>query len=140
MSGAQNMSKGGLGFKKGSLGVAAGLQIWRIEKMDVAEVDQKSFGSFFAGDCYIVMNVRNLPAFVACPRCLLTLMVDPARRPRLRSPASRTTCTTGWALSAPRYLLTETRQSCLSCCLMFVLCVCCLPLTGRAGRRRLQGR
>nr|XP_060638624.1 villin-like protein [Anolis sagrei ordinatus] len=33
-----------------------GLQIWTIEKMKMVPVPEKAYGSFFEGDCYIIVN------------------------------------------------------------------------------------
>ncbi|XP_076854303.1 gelsolin b isoform X2 [Brachyhypopomus gauderio] len=33
-----------------------GLQIWRIEKMDLVAVPEKIYGSFYTGDTYIILN------------------------------------------------------------------------------------
>jgi gelsolin len=45
------------GYNKGTAGAKPGIQVWRIEKMDVVEQDAKTHGQFFSGDCYIVMKV-----------------------------------------------------------------------------------
>ncbi|XP_063051604.1 gelsolin b [Engraulis encrasicolus] len=37
-------------------GKDAGLQVWRIEKMDLAPVPQHLQGAFFSGDAYLVLN------------------------------------------------------------------------------------
>ncbi|XP_068123506.1 advillin [Hyperolius riggenbachi] len=36
-----------------------GLIIWRIEKMDLVLVPQKAYGSFFDGDCYILLSTKK---------------------------------------------------------------------------------
>ncbi|XP_041824658.1 villin-1 [Melanotaenia boesemani] len=36
-----------------------GLQIWTINKMQMAAVPAKAFGNFFEGDCYIVLNISQ---------------------------------------------------------------------------------
>ncbi|MGH0178455.1 UNVERIFIED_CONTAM: hypothetical protein FKN15_077828 [Acipenser sinensis] len=36
-----------------------GIIIWRIEKMDLAPVPQKAYGSFFEGDCYILLSTMK---------------------------------------------------------------------------------
>ncbi|KAM4687602.1 scinderin [Discoglossus pictus] len=41
-----------------SAGQASGLQIWRIEKMDLAPVPKDLHGNFYVGDAYIVLNTR----------------------------------------------------------------------------------
>ena len=38
-----------------SAGQAAGLEVWRIEKFDMGPVDNKFHGTFYTGDCYIVL-------------------------------------------------------------------------------------
>uniref|UniRef100_A0A7N4NMP9 Villin like n=1 Tax=Sarcophilus harrisii TaxID=9305 RepID=A0A7N4NMP9_SARHA len=38
-----------------------GLQIWVIEKMKMVLVPQKAYGSFFEGDCYIILHVSRAP-------------------------------------------------------------------------------
>jgi len=47
------------GYNKATIGVKAGVQAWRIEKMEVAEVEQKTIGSFYSGDCYIVLKTTD---------------------------------------------------------------------------------
>nr|XP_033816660.1 gelsolin isoform X2 [Geotrypetes seraphini] len=37
-------------------GTAPGLQIWRIEKMDLVAVPKNLYGDFFTGDAYLVLN------------------------------------------------------------------------------------
>ncbi|XP_053324158.1 scinderin-like [Spea bombifrons] len=37
-------------------GVKHGLQIWRIEKLELAEVPENLYGSFFVGDAYVILN------------------------------------------------------------------------------------
>lgn len=41
-------------FKKA--GQKPGLQVWRIEKMDLVAVPENLYGSFYTGDTYIVLN------------------------------------------------------------------------------------
>ncbi|KAM6398335.1 villin-1 [Pluvialis apricaria] len=36
-----------------------GLQIWRIEKMEMVPVPTKSYGNFYEGDCYVVLSTRK---------------------------------------------------------------------------------
>ncbi|XP_063285337.1 villin-1 [Pelobates fuscus] len=36
-----------------------GLQIWRIESMDMVPVPEKSFGNFFDGDCYVLLKTHK---------------------------------------------------------------------------------
>ncbi|KAM5270985.1 villin-1 [Hipposideros larvatus] len=45
---------------KGSLNITSpGLQIWRIEAMQMVPVPPSTFGSFFDGDCYIVLAIHK---------------------------------------------------------------------------------
>ncbi|XP_007451478.1 PREDICTED: villin-1 [Lipotes vexillifer] len=45
---------------KGSLNVTTpGVQIWRIEAMQMVPVPSSTFGSFFDGDCYIVLAIHK---------------------------------------------------------------------------------
>lgn len=37
-------------------GQDAGLQVWRIEKMDLAPVPKHLYGCFFNGDAYLILN------------------------------------------------------------------------------------
>ncbi|KAG2470044.1 GELS protein, partial [Polypterus senegalus] len=37
-------------------GQKAGLQVWRIEKMELVPVPEKLYGDFFTGDAYIILN------------------------------------------------------------------------------------
>jgi gelsolin len=37
-----------------------GLEIWRIEKMDVAPVAKETYGTFYSGDCYIVLRTHDV--------------------------------------------------------------------------------
>ncbi|NXQ99794.1 VILI protein, partial [Sagittarius serpentarius] len=36
-----------------------GLQIWRIENMEMVPVPTKSYGNFYEGDCYVVLSTRK---------------------------------------------------------------------------------
>ncbi|NWU95029.1 VILI protein, partial [Upupa epops] len=36
-----------------------GIQIWRIEKMEMVPVPNKSYGSFYEGDCYVLLSTRK---------------------------------------------------------------------------------
>lgn len=42
-------------------GAEPGLQVWRIEKMDLVPVAAALHGQFYKGDCYIVMNTTMNP-------------------------------------------------------------------------------
>jgi gelsolin len=37
-------------------GKKAGLQIWRVENFALASVPASQYGSFYNGDCYILLN------------------------------------------------------------------------------------
>nr|XP_020448652.1 advillin [Monopterus albus] len=37
-----------------------GIIIWRIEKMELVQVPEKSYGNFFEGDCYILLSTQNV--------------------------------------------------------------------------------
>jgi len=45
----------------GKAGSAVGLEIWRIEKLKVVPQPKTSYGAFYAGDSYIVLNTFNPP-------------------------------------------------------------------------------
>jgi len=49
----------GTGFDKATVGAKAGLQIWRIEKLEPVLQDPNTYGSFYAGDCYLVLNTKE---------------------------------------------------------------------------------
>ncbi|KGL77756.1 Villin-1 [Tinamus guttatus] len=36
-----------------------GIQIWRIESMEMVPVPTKSYGSFYEGDCYVLLSTRK---------------------------------------------------------------------------------
>ncbi|XP_067385559.1 villin-1 [Emydura macquarii macquarii] len=36
-----------------------GLQIWRIEKMEMVPVPSKSYGNFYEGDCYVLLSTHK---------------------------------------------------------------------------------
>ncbi|NWQ80340.1 VILI protein, partial [Columbina picui] len=36
-----------------------GIQIWRIENMEMVPVPTKSYGNFFEGDCYVLLSTRK---------------------------------------------------------------------------------
>ncbi|NXX97363.1 VILI protein, partial [Centropus bengalensis] len=36
-----------------------GIQIWRIENMEMVPVPTKSYGSFYEGDCYVLLSTRK---------------------------------------------------------------------------------
>jgi len=43
-------------------GAAVGIEVWRIEGFGVKKItDKKSHGTFFKGDCYIVLNTYKVP-------------------------------------------------------------------------------
>jgi gelsolin len=38
------------------IGQVPGLKIWRIEKFHIADVDKATYGTFYDGDSYIILN------------------------------------------------------------------------------------
>lgn len=42
-------------------GQEPGLQVWRIEKMDLVPVAAALHGQFYSGDCYVVMHTTAAP-------------------------------------------------------------------------------
>lgn len=36
-----------------------GMQIWSIEKMQMVPLPEKAYGSFFEGDCYIILSIKQ---------------------------------------------------------------------------------
>ncbi|XP_054458260.1 scinderin like a [Anoplopoma fimbria] len=44
-------------------GKKPGLQVWRIEKMDLAPVPSNLHGDFYVGDSYIVLNTTSAPSY-----------------------------------------------------------------------------
>jgi len=49
------MSAGAV-FAATQAGSKPGMEIWRIEKLNPVPVDPKTYGSFFSGDCYLVLH------------------------------------------------------------------------------------
>ena len=41
-------------------GKKAGLEIWRIENMEMVPVPKKDYGSFFVGDSYILLKTNEV--------------------------------------------------------------------------------
>lgn len=41
-------------------GKEAGLQVWRIENLEMVPVPKHLFGQFFTGDSYIILNTRSV--------------------------------------------------------------------------------
>ncbi|KAG8443520.1 hypothetical protein GDO86_012065 [Hymenochirus boettgeri] len=39
-----------------------GLQIWSIEKMEMVPLPEKAYGSFFEGDCYVLLHNKQTPS------------------------------------------------------------------------------
>ncbi|MCI4391023.1 hypothetical protein PGIGA_G00129720 [Pangasianodon gigas] len=44
-------------------GKAPGLQIWRIENMDLKPVPQNLYGNFFTGDAYLLLHTTSAPSY-----------------------------------------------------------------------------
>lgn len=44
-------------------GKKPGLQVWRIEKMDLKPVPAPLHGNFFIGDAYIVLYTTSAPSY-----------------------------------------------------------------------------
>uniref|UniRef100_A0A671T0L8 Gelsolin-like n=1 Tax=Sinocyclocheilus anshuiensis TaxID=1608454 RepID=A0A671T0L8_9TELE len=44
-------------------GKEPGLQIWRIEKMDLKPVPKQLLGNFFTGDAYVVLHTTSAPSY-----------------------------------------------------------------------------
>ncbi|KAJ7986406.1 hypothetical protein DPEC_G00339570 [Dallia pectoralis] len=44
-------------------GKEPGLQIWRVEKMDLKPVPKQLFGNFFTGDCYVLLYTTAAPSY-----------------------------------------------------------------------------
>lgn len=42
-------------------GQKTGLQIWRIEKLDLAPVPEPLYGNFYVGDAYVVLHTVKKP-------------------------------------------------------------------------------
>ncbi|TKR80750.1 hypothetical protein L596_014770 [Steinernema carpocapsae] len=43
-------------WKAERIGAEEGLQVWRVEKLELKEVDETEFGNFFSGDCYVLLK------------------------------------------------------------------------------------
>ncbi|GAA6215657.1 advillin-like [Lates japonicus] len=37
-----------------------GIIIWRIEKMELVQISEKSFGNFYEGDCYVLLSTQKM--------------------------------------------------------------------------------
>lgn len=46
-----------------SAGKTAGLQIWRIENMDLKPVPKNLYGSFYIGDAYLLLYTTTAPSY-----------------------------------------------------------------------------
>ncbi|XP_061680669.1 gelsolin-like [Syngnathoides biaculeatus] len=46
-----------------SAGKQPGLQIWRVEKMELAEVPKELHGSFYMGDSYVILHTSSSPSY-----------------------------------------------------------------------------
>ncbi|KAM9308076.1 scinderin-like [Gastrophryne carolinensis] len=44
-------------------GLKTGLQIWRIEKMELVEVPENFYGNFYVGDAYLVLQTRDMTLY-----------------------------------------------------------------------------
>lgn len=44
-------------------GKAPGLQIWRIENMDLKPVPKNFYGSFYTGDAYLLLYTTTAPSY-----------------------------------------------------------------------------
>ncbi len=44
-------------------GKAPGLQIWRIENMDLKPVPKNLYGNFYTGDAYILLYTTSAPSY-----------------------------------------------------------------------------
>lgn len=44
-------------------GKQAGLQVWRIEKMELVPVPQSAYGDFYVGDAYLVLHTKSSNGF-----------------------------------------------------------------------------
>ncbi|CAN9501021.1 unnamed protein product [Ophioblennius macclurei] len=44
-------------------GKKAGLQVWRVERLDLAPVPRSQYGTFFTGDCYILLNTTATSSY-----------------------------------------------------------------------------
>uniref|UniRef100_A0A6Q2XZB2 Macrophage-capping protein n=1 Tax=Esox lucius TaxID=8010 RepID=A0A6Q2XZB2_ESOLU len=44
-------------------GKEPGLQVWRVEKMDLKPVPKQLYGNFFTGDCYVLLYTTAAPSY-----------------------------------------------------------------------------
>lgn len=44
-------------------GKEPGLQVWRVEKMDLKPVLKQLHGNFFTGDCYVLLYTTAAPSY-----------------------------------------------------------------------------
>lgn len=44
-------------------GKASGLQIWRIESMDLKPVPKNLYGNFYTGDAYVLLYTTSAPSY-----------------------------------------------------------------------------
>lgn len=44
-------------------GKKPGLEIWRVEKMDLAPVPKQLHGDFFTGDAYVILHTTAAPSY-----------------------------------------------------------------------------
>uniref|UniRef100_A0A668A4R9 Advillin n=1 Tax=Myripristis murdjan TaxID=586833 RepID=A0A668A4R9_9TELE len=41
-----------------------GIIIWRVEKMDLVQIPEKSYGNFYEGDCYVLLFTQKVGSFL----------------------------------------------------------------------------
>ncbi|KAM8913992.1 advillin isoform 2-T2 [Spinachia spinachia] len=44
---------------------SAGIIIWRVEKMELVQVPEKSYGNFYEGDCYVLLFTQKTSSFLS---------------------------------------------------------------------------
>ncbi|KAK0404216.1 hypothetical protein QR680_017345 [Steinernema hermaphroditum] len=43
------------------VGESEGLRMWRVEKLELKELGEEEFGTFFSGDCYVILKTTGAP-------------------------------------------------------------------------------